>query len=93
MPLTEHERQTLEKYDVTAKEWLDHSGGPDRPCFWPDELKEFVSLLGEKKLVIELGCGPATDGKYLSQFGSHTPEAIWKEYKILAAKLGYVVSR
>ena len=31
--------------------------------------------------------------KYLSQFGSHTPEAIWEEYKILAEKLGYVVSR
>ena len=69
MPLTERERQTLEKYDVSAREWLDHSGGPDRPCFWQDELKEFVSKLGEKKLVIELGCGPATDGKFLSQSG------------------------
>jgi ubiquinone/menaquinone biosynthesis C-methylase UbiE len=86
MPLTEHERQTLEKYDVSAKEWLDHSGGPDRPCFWQDELKEFVSRLGQTKLVIELGCGPATDGKYLSQSGEVVLSTDYSETMLALAK-------
>jgi ubiquinone/menaquinone biosynthesis C-methylase UbiE len=86
MPLTERERQTLEKYDVSAKEWLDHSGGPDRPCFWQDELKEFVSRLGQPKLVIELGCGPATDGKYLSDSGEVVLSTDYSETMLALAK-------
>jgi phosphoenolpyruvate carboxykinase (GTP) len=31
--------------------------------------------------------------KYLSQFGSRTPEAIWEEYRSLAEKLGQSVSK
>jgi phosphoenolpyruvate carboxykinase (GTP) len=31
--------------------------------------------------------------KYLSQFGSRTPEAIWGEYRSLAEKLGQAVSK
>ncbi|MBI4711478.1 MAG: phosphoenolpyruvate carboxykinase (GTP), partial [Candidatus Omnitrophica bacterium] len=31
--------------------------------------------------------------KYLSQFGSHTPEAIWSEYRSLAEKLGQTVAK
>jgi phosphoenolpyruvate carboxykinase (GTP) len=31
--------------------------------------------------------------KYLGQFGSHIPEAIWQEYRALAEKLGQPVSK
>lgn len=86
MPLTEREEQTLKKYDVSAKEWLDHSGGPDRQCFWQDELKNFVSILGQTKLVIELGCGPATDGKYLSEAGEVVLSTDYSETMLTIAK-------
>lgn len=69
MPLTERERQTQEKYDVSASEWLEHSGGPDRLCFWVEEMNAFILQLAEGRKVLEVGCGPATDGKYLIQKG------------------------
>ena len=69
MALTERERQTQERYDVSADEWLEHSGGRDRPSFWAGEMKEFALQLGEGRKVLEIGCGPATDGKYLIQKG------------------------
>ena len=69
MPLTEREKQTQELYEVSAREWLDHSGGKDRPCFWPEMQHFMINLEGDEK-VLEVGCGPATDGKYLAQCGA-----------------------
>ncbi len=70
MSLTERERQTLEKYDVSVGVWLAHSGGRDRPCFWPEGLSGFLDRLKGEKNVLEIGCGPATDGKYLQKAGA-----------------------
>lgn len=69
MGLTERELATRQNYDEKAYEWLNVSGGRDRPCFWQKEMDAFMSLLGKSKSVIELGCGPATDGKYLLESG------------------------
>jgi ubiquinone/menaquinone biosynthesis C-methylase UbiE len=69
MPLTERERQTQERYNVSAREWVEHSGGENRPCFWPEIQHFMINLEGNEK-VLEVGCGPATDGKYLAQCGA-----------------------
>jgi len=73
MPLTEREKHTQKRYDVLAREWLSGIGvegkmGKDRPCFWSEEMKEFAACLGGNRMVLEVGCGPATDGVYLSKF-------------------------
>jgi ubiquinone/menaquinone biosynthesis C-methylase UbiE len=70
MSLTDKERQTLEKYDVSAEDWLEHSGGRDRPCFWTEQMAEFITQLRGDKKVLEVGCGPATDGVYLDRLGA-----------------------
>ena len=70
MSLTERERQTQEKYDVSAREWLERSGGINRPGFWPEEMRLFVENLQGEKSVLEVGCGPATDGKFLRIAGA-----------------------
>ena len=62
---TEKEKQTREIYDSRSYEWLEYSGGKDRACFWQEELSSFLDHLGQGKRVLEVGCGPATDGKYL----------------------------
>lgn len=69
MPLTEKERLTQQKYDASAESWLEHSGGKDRPCFWNKEMNKFFPLLTGDRKVLEVGCGPATDGKYLIEKG------------------------
>lgn len=69
MILTEREVQTKENYDEHCYEWLEVSGGRDRSGYWKEEMKIFMDYLGRGKKVIELGCGPATDGKYLLQAG------------------------
>jgi len=70
MPLTERERQTLDRYNVSAEEWLEHSGGRNRPGFWPEEMKKFVLNLAGDRKVLEVGCGPATDGMFLDKLGA-----------------------
>lgn len=69
MSLTENELLTLRRYDVSAEDWLAHSGGRDRSCYWEEQMNNFVSLLGGNIKVIEVGCGQATDGKYLRRYG------------------------
>lgn len=70
MPLTEREKQTQERYDQSAADWLEHSGGRNRPCFWAEEMTRFMAQLDGDKKVLEVGCGPATDGKYLEASGA-----------------------
>jgi len=70
MPLTERERHTVDNYDVAAEDWLAHSGGRDRACFWAEEMQKLVNELPGQKYVLEVGCGPATDGKYLTEKGA-----------------------
>lgn len=69
MLLTEKERRTLQSYDSTAVEWLWGAGGPDRLCFWDLEMKVLSLRLPQKSTIVEIGCGPATDGKYLEALG------------------------
>ncbi len=69
MPLTERELLTKFQYDESAEAWLSKSGGRRRPCFWDLEMKRFEHRLPKKARVVEIGCGPATDGKYLKAAG------------------------
>lgn len=69
MALTERERQTMVLYDQRGSEWLNYSGGKDRPSFWKAEMKMFEWSLPKNSNVLEIGCGPATDGKYLKEVG------------------------
>ena len=69
MALTERERQTMVLYDQKGLEWLNYSGGKNRPSFWKAEMKLFEWSLPKNSKVLEIGCGPATDGKYLGEVG------------------------
>lgn len=69
MPLTERERSTQSLYELNARSWLEYSGGKNRECFWPEGLSAFKTLLPENARILEVGCGPATDGKYLTGMG------------------------
>lgn len=69
MSLTEREKSTKERYDVQAEDWLEYSGGRNRPSFWKEELDTFRNLLTKNDKIVEVGCGPATDGKYLETIG------------------------
>jgi ubiquinone/menaquinone biosynthesis C-methylase UbiE len=71
MSLTEREKQTRMGYDVRAKEWLERSGGANRPGFWPEEMRLFIQNLQGNKTVLEVGCGPATDAKFLERAGAN----------------------
>lgn len=75
MSLTERERETRRIYDERPYEWLDVSGGRDRN-FWQGEMKFFMKNLGRGKSIIELGCGPATDGKWLLEAGCRNVTSI-----------------
>lgn len=86
MSLTEREQQTQVKYDVSAREWLEHSGGADRPCFWADEMEMFMINLKSDKNVLEVGCGPATDGKYLNKLGANVLSTDYSETMLSIAK-------
>jgi ubiquinone/menaquinone biosynthesis C-methylase UbiE len=67
---TELEITTRDLYNLNAKEWLNKSGGKDRPCFWETEMKQLVASFSTRNnLVLEVGCGPATDGRYLESKG------------------------
>lgn len=66
---TEREKQTQINYDLRPYEWLEYSGGKDRKCYWQKEMNSFLSNLGKDKKVLEIGCGPATDGKFLLSGG------------------------
>jgi ubiquinone/menaquinone biosynthesis C-methylase UbiE len=70
MALTENELHTRQMYDEKAEDWLEHSGGRNRPCFWAEEMTQFMALLDGDKKILEVGCGPATDGKYLEASGA-----------------------
>jgi ubiquinone/menaquinone biosynthesis C-methylase UbiE len=68
MTVTDKERETRDSYNVKPDEWLARSGGADRPCFWNSELFRFKELIGKGyPLVLEIGAGPATDGKYIQR--------------------------
>lgn len=90
MSLTERELQTKENYDVNAETWLEKSGGRNRPSFWRQEMGHLFWLLKLNSKVVEIGCGPATDGKYLKDLGmnpvsidfSHSMLAIAKELNL-----------
>ncbi len=81
MGLTENENLTRINYDAKANEWLERSGGRSRPSFWTDELvgfdQNFVGSAEDEeameirktKLVVEIGSGPATDGKHIEGLG------------------------
>jgi len=68
--LTEREDNTRKSYDVSAENWLEHSGGRDRLTFWPEGMYQFIEKLQGDGVVLEVGCGPATDGKYLEKVGA-----------------------
>lgn len=88
MSLTEKESATMRRYDANAAEWLEYSGGPDRKCFWEGEMEVFQNLIQGHK-VIELGCGPATDGKYLRKSGLTVSSIDYSKGMLdLAKKLG-----
>lgn len=69
MSLTERELQTKENYDVNAEVWLERSGGRNRPSFWREEMGHLFWLLKLNSKILEIGCGTATDGKYLKDLG------------------------
>lgn len=56
---------TRNRYNEAAEVWLSHSGGRDRKNFWHSEMTEFWYHLPLGGKVVEVGCGPATDGLYL----------------------------
>ena len=70
MSLTEREKETQVQYDLSAREWLERSGGAERPGFWPEEMRQFIENLRGEKSVLEVGCGPATDGRFLEKAGA-----------------------
>lgn len=67
--LTEREKKNRLIYDTRPYEWLNASGGKDRACFWQEEMSSLMDCLGTDQKVLEIGCGPATDGKYLLESG------------------------
>lgn len=69
MSLTERESQTKENYDVNAEVWLERSGGRKRPSYWKQEMEYLFWPLKLDSKILEIGCGPATDGKYLKDLG------------------------
>jgi ubiquinone/menaquinone biosynthesis C-methylase UbiE len=75
MSLTERERLTQNYYNLSARQWFEKLGvkgkrGKDRPCFWAEEMAVFMTKLGGDKKVLEIGSGPATDGRYLGLMGA-----------------------
>ncbi len=69
MSLTENEHLTKVRYDEKALEWLKFSGGKDRKHFWAENLIEMQGYLLPGSKILEIGCGPATDGTYLKNVG------------------------
>lgn len=67
MSLTENEIHTRQLYDEKAEEWLKFSGGRDRKFYWQKEFDDFWWNLPIEGKILEIGCGPATDGKYMKE--------------------------
>lgn len=65
MSLTEREKQTKNRYEENAEEWLEVSGGRNRGSYWSVEMRDLWWKLPLNGKVVEIGCGPSTDGKYL----------------------------
>ena len=86
MAPTENELHTHQMYDERGEDWLDHSGGRNRPSFWAEEMTEFILHLGGDKRVIEVGSGAATDGKYLGQLGADVLSTDYSETMLAIAK-------
>jgi ubiquinone/menaquinone biosynthesis C-methylase UbiE len=82
--LTEREKTTQKNFNARPEEFLKHAGGENRN-FWALEMKEFVSLLKGRK-VIEVGCGPATDGKHLLNYGLDCISMDYAKNMLLFAK-------
>jgi len=83
---TEREETTRKLYDLNAEEWLAKSGGRERPCFWSAEMQILIFNLEGDKNVLEVGCGPATDGKYLHQMGANVLSTDYSRTMLKIAK-------
>lgn len=86
MSLTERETATKDQYNLTAEKWLEKSGGRNRPSYWEGELKSLKSCLKEGDTVLELGCGPATDAKFLRDLNLKTVSVDYSRTMLKIAK-------
>lgn len=86
MALTERERETQFLYDRNGQDWLDHSGGRNRPPYWSHEMKLFELSLPKHSKIIEVGCGPATDGKFFESIGMQAVSVDYSSTMLRIAK-------
>lgn len=86
MALTERETATKDQYNLTAEKWLEKSGGRNRPSYWESELKSLASCLAEGDTVLEVGCGPATDAKFLRDLKLKTVSVDYSSTMLKIAK-------